>query len=327
MTKRDTILETAIAWHLASERDDMDWAGFIDWLEADDRHREVYDEVALSDHLARAHSKALAASLGEASEAEARSVANDVEPIRSELPGNHRLRRFAPWVGGAIAASLVAMTLVPILRAPAPVVYATDASARTIALEDGSRIELAPRSRLTIEGRNHDQIALNGGAWFEIRHDPDRLMTISAGEVTIRDIGTSFDVQQAADQVRVEVAEGVVSVDSPLVSQPIRLAAGRAFRLDSKRNLALTSSIDKSEAGEWRTGRLSYDTAPLGLVAADLARYAGVKVTVANGVENLLFSGTLALDDGEAALRDLAQLMELDLERTPDGYRLVPTGR
>jgi transmembrane sensor len=60
----------------------------------------------------------------------------------------------------------------------------------------------------------------------------------------------------------------------------------------------------------------------LELVVADLARYAGVKVTVAEGLRGRQFSGTLVIRDGEAALRDLAQLMDIELRRGPAGFVL-----
>jgi len=312
----DTITVRAVAWHLASVSDDMDWDGFADWLEADPRHRAAYDEIELID-----------AALGEAGMAQAVApgslAANDDDSIALPV----RRRGWAVWGGGALAASLAALALVSQLTGPAPQVYSTDAAAKTIALADGSRIELAPRSRLTIEGRQQDRIALDGGAWFEIRHDPSRELVINAGGVAISDIGTSFDVQAAQGRVAVEVAEGRVALSSERLAKPVQLAAGHAFRLDSKAGTAITRPLTDGDAGEWREGRLSYRSEALGLVAADLARYAGVRVDLAEGIENRQFSGTLAVEDGEAAVRDLAQLMGLGIERSGAGYRLVARAR
>lgn len=304
----DTITERAAQWHLASESDDMDWDGFAAWLDADPRHRAAYDEIALTD-----------AALGEVGmtpdEAPAPLAANDDEPPV-------RRRGWAMWGGGAIAASLAALALVSQLTAPSPQTFATGAAAQNIALADGSRIVLAPHSRLIIAGRGQERIALEGGAWFDIRHDPSRQLVIDAGGVAISDIGTSFDVQAAPGRVVVEVAEGQVALSGEQLTKPVQLAAGHAFRLDAKTGTAITAPLQDGEAGEWREGRLSYRNEALGLVAADLARYAGVHVDLAEGIENRQFSGTLAVEDGEAAVRDLAQLMGLDVERSGAGYRL-----
>ncbi|MFM7348079.1 MAG: FecR family protein [Erythrobacter sp.] len=307
----DTIIARAARWHLASAQDDMDWDGFAAWLDADPRHRTAYDEIALTD-----------AALGEIAmpaETAAPIAANDDEGTAHPV----RRRGWAVWGGGALAASLAALALVPQLTSPAPETYATGADAKTIALADGSRIELAPHSRLTIEGRQQERIALDGGAWFAIRHDPSRQLVIDAAGVAISDIGTSFDVQAAAGRIAVEVAEGEVVLTGAGLGKPMKLAAGRAFRLDARAGTAVTSTLADGEAGEWREGRLSYRSEALGLVAADLARYAGVRIELSEGIANRQFSGTLAVEDGEAAVRDLAQLMGLGVERSGAGYRLV----
>ena len=309
----DSIVETAAAWHVASSSDAMDWDGFTAWLEADPRHAVAYDEVALADSLLDTHREAMLKADGIA--------ANENEPVATRRP-----RLWLRWGGTAIAAALIAMVAVPQFRQAAPTEYTTLDTARSIALSDGSTIRLAPHSHLTVAGRRDEQIELAGGAWFDIRHDPARRMTIAAGEVTISDIGTSFDVQTTDKQVRVAVAQGRVAVSAPALDAPITLAEGGNLLFDSAAGTARTGSVAREEVGAWRAGRLSYDAAPLSLVAGDLARYAGLTVTVAPAIRDREFSGTLAFGNGNTALRDLSQLMGLSLRREPDGaYRLDRT--
>lgn len=302
MNRDDKIISEAADWHAASAHDDMDWDGFAAWLDADPRHRDAYDEVALADALLDEHRDALRVVPDEAE--------NAIRPRR----------RWMAWAGTAIAASLVAMLVVPQFLAPASQVYETASTARSIALADGSHVLLAPRSRLAVHGDT--RIALDGGAWFDIRHDPARQLAISAGEVTIGDIGTQFDVQATGTQVRVEVGEGEVQVSSPALSQPLRLAQGRGLLFDSRQGFAVVSDVTRQNAGEWRSGRLTYDAAPLSLVAADLSRYAAIRVTVPASLGDRPFSGTLVIGDGKTALRDLSQVMDLELGRNAGGYRL-----
>ena len=298
---------------MASSSDALDWDGFTTWLEADPRHAVAYDEVALADSLLDSHREALRKADGIA--------ANENEPVATRRP-----RLWLRWGGTAIAAALIAMVAVPQFRQAAPTKYTTVDTARSIALSDGSTIRLAPHSHMTVAGRHDEQIALAGGAWFDIRHDPARRMTIAAGEVTISDIGTSFDVQTTDKQVRVAVAQGRVAVSAPALNAPITLAEGGNLLFDSAAGTARTGSVAREEVGAWRAGRLSYDAAPLSLVASDLARYAGLTVTVAPAIRDREFSGTLAFGNGNTALRDLSQLMGLSLRREPDGaYRLDRT--
>lgn len=306
----EAIAEQAAAWHAASLAEDMDWDGFTAWLEADPRHAAAYDEVALADALATEHGAGLALPV----------AANDEDAFDTPVARAHGWKR---WAGVAIAASLVAVLVVPqIAVQPAAQVYATGDVARTVALDDGSRIIVAPHSRLDVGGRHQDRLALSGGAWFEIRHDPSRSMEISAGDLTISDIGTSFDVQATPRHVRVEVSEGVVSVSSERLSSRVQLAQGRALHFDGERGTSAVMPFDTKDAGEWRSGRLTYDSAPLALVVADLSRYAGVEVTLAPALGQRQFSGTLVIGNGETALRDLSQVMGVELGRSDGGYSL-----
>ncbi|WP_374530556.1 FecR family protein [Novosphingobium sp.] len=307
----EAILIEAMRWHEATQDPDMDWTAFTVWLEADPRHGEAYDTVALGTALLGEHRSEL-----ESGGAALRG-ANDDEPEAAPAP-----RRWARWAGVAIAASLAAVLVLPQVIAPSPVTYATGASSQTIALEDGSSVILAPHSTLAIAGRHQDHIALGGGAWFDIKHDPSRSLEVTAGDIKIGDIGTRFDVQEGAGQVRVKVAEGVVSVSSDALGKPISLPRGSGLTYDAKAGTAIVKAVDSSAVGEWRSGRLSFDTAPLELVAADISRYAGIKVTVAPTLRDRPFTGTLVFGDGEAALRDLAKFMDVDLRRSADGFML-----
>lgn len=310
----ETIVEQAAAWHAASVHDDMDWDGFTAWLEADPRHAAAYDEVALADTLLDTHREILLE----------RTPAAEV-PEPSVLEPRRTIR--ARWAGFAIAASLVGMIAMPQFLAPGAVRYATGADTRTVTLEDGSTVLLAPHSTLAIAGSRQDRLALSGGAWFDIRHDPSRAMSIKAGEVEVSDIGTRFDVQADAGHVRVEVAQGSVAVSSDALAGPVRLIHDQSLHYDSKRGTAEIESLPADSIGEWRQGRLTYDSAPLALVAGDLSRYAGVRVQVPDALSDRRFSGTLVVKDGDAALRDLSLVMGLALVRAGGGYRLGKPAR
>lgn len=311
----DITYAEASRWHAMSADDSMDWDGFTLWLEADPRHQQAYDAVALGDALIAEHGDSLRAAFPAAEPVGV--PANDDMPAPTPA-----FRNWKRWAGTAIAASLVAMLALPQLTSAPVRTYATEGGSRVIALDDGSSVTLAPHSRLKVEGRDQERLALDGGAWFDIRHDPSRQMEIQAGDVRIADIGTRFDVQETADQVRVEVAQGKVRVGSDALARPINLVEGHGLLYDAKAGSALVRPIGQDAAGEWRSGRLTYDSTPLPLVAADLSRYAGVQVTVAQDLRSRQFSGTLVIGDGDAALRDLAQLLDVELRRSPAGYVL-----
>jgi len=299
-------VEQAAAWHVASAADAMDWDGFTQWLEADPRHRAAYDEIALADAALDEQQPAL-------------RELSVVEPPRPR-------RQWPVWTGGALAASLAVVAILPQFAKPEPKAFASDRTARTIALSDGSQVVLAPHSRLSVAGRQGDELTLDGGALFAIRHDPGRSLSIAAGGLEIGDIGTRFEVEANGSSVRVAVSEGRVEVRGDALGQPVELTAGHRILFDPANRLATVAAVSPADVGEWREGRLTYEAAPLSLVAADLARYAGVSVTVPSPLAGRRFSGTLSIHDGDSAVRDLAQLMGLALSHSGGAYRLADGG-
>ena len=47
----ERLLDEALAWRAALESDDADWDGYTLWLEADARHREAFDQIALTERI------------------------------------------------------------------------------------------------------------------------------------------------------------------------------------------------------------------------------------------------------------------------------------
>lgn len=319
----ERITEEAWQWHSALQRDDADWDGFTQWLEADPAHRAAYDAVALLDDALTRGSAQLAAVLP-ADRAEARAAPP------------HPLRRWGGWFGGAVAAALALVVAVPQLMpgAPATEEFATGAGeTRPIRLADGSRITLGPSSRLSLTRGATTAIRLTGGAWFDIRHDPARALSIEAGGQRISDIGTRFDILSLAGHVYVAVAEGQVSVapapadDGPAGAAPVTLGAGHSLAIDTRTNDAQMRAVAPGDVGSWRAGRLVYNDAPLALVAADLSRYGGKTVSVAPDVGARRFSGILAVGKDANPAVELGDLMGLRAVPDGAGLRLAAGGR
>lgn len=291
MNQGDQMRE-AVAWHAMLARDDVDWDGFTAWLEADPAHQAAYDTVALGDALFEEHRETLAGLL----------------TAPAPTPWWRRRAALSGVFGGAVAASLTALfVIVPLTRGPETQRWQTKAGeSRTIAFADGARATLAPDTKLAATG---GRLKLDGTAFFDIRHDPARPVTITANGVTVTDVGTRFDMAADKDGVRVAVAEGEVAV-APVGGVAVPLTAGHSAIVANGRFEAnVTASGD---VAAWRGGRLVYDRVPLALVAADIARYAGGRVTVDPDDAGRRFSGAMSIGDRVTMARSLATLMELD---------------
>jgi transmembrane sensor len=146
---------------------------------------------------------------------------------------------------------------------------------------------------------------------------------VHAGGIDVRDIGTRFELSTSNASVMVLVAEGQVALASPSLAQPVKLAAGKRALVDSATQSVAITPADVQEFASWRRGRLSYDDAPLALVAADIGRYAGEAVTIDPALAGRRFTGVLTIGDGSRLADSLAQIMGLDVRREGNRIRLV----
>jgi len=306
----EAIDAAAARWFAGQDSADMDWEGFTAWLEADPRHREAFDAIALLDDEVTAQRVAIRD-----------AVDGFARPVAIEAP--ERRWQWPALAAGLAAAIVAGVVLVP-ARQPADMVWQTEGATQTIALADDARVVLAPRSRLVALNGDARRLTLDGAAYFDVAHRPDRALTITAGGYQVRDIGTRFEISSAAAATRVAVAEGQVAVTRG-DAQPIALTAGRSL-VARGTDIAL-SPIVADQVASWRGGTLVYAHMPLALVAEDVARYSGVGVTVDPRIADRPFSGALTVGEGAALTNALAAIPDVQLRRDPAGMHLEPRRR
>jgi transmembrane sensor len=87
----------------------------------------------------------------------------------------------------------------------------------SIALADGSTIELGARSRVRVHftDKERDVEFLAGEALFGVAKDPARPFVVTTNNARVRAVGTQFDVHKRTSGTTVTVLEGHVVVYSP----------------------------------------------------------------------------------------------------------------
>lgn len=285
-------IEMAIAWQLRlAEADAADWAAFIAWLEECPAHAEAYDRVATTDRI-----------LGDARFPE--------PPPTAENDNGPAPRRWRWWASGAAAAAAITLVLMPTMR-PAAQTYKVatrDGERRTIALDDGTRIDLSGGTRLTLDRRDPRIATLDRGeALFQVRHDPANAFTLNVGGVAVRDLGTVFNVARLDGHIRVAVSDGAVAFRPG--ASAVTLHAGEALSArDDGAGIARTR-IAPVLVGGWRSGRLSFTGQPLGEVAGALKRLYGMDIALRGTLSERPFTGVVQFSG--AADRDVPRLAEL----------------
>lgn len=227
----------------------------------------------------------------------------------------------------AIAAAAVAAFVWFIPRrsspAPTPRTYTTGVGqSADIVLTDGTRVRVAPTSRLRVSadfGLERRDVSLEGQAFFQVTHDERRPFTVYAGNASARDLGTAFAVRSypADSAVQVVVREGAVSL-----SGVGRLEAGDVGSLTLDGVARLRRHADAVSLLAWVDGKLQFVDAPLREVLADVQRWYGLDVQLADArLASLPFTGSLADLPPSGVVDQVA--MTLGLRARRDGERYV----
>lgn len=316
------IEEQALEWFVRLSDVDApasSWVAFQDWLEADDLHRLAYDDIERSwvalDQAAPADVTILTV------------AANDAHST-SRLAGKPRRR--PAWLLPSFAAAAAAAVVVgvwPQISGVTPLqTYHTDLEPRTVVLSDGSQVAMNRYSDLTVRmGRSERTVALTDGeAAFDVAHNPDRPFVITAGDHSVRVLGTAFNVLSHGDRFAVSVERGVVAVTTAgsRSAPAVRLIAGQKIE-QTETNAPVLSQVAPERTSMWRQGVLIYRDAGLAEVADDLSRYFDKPVTVEPSARALHFTGALQVGDEATMLKQLQDFVPLRVTRSTTEVRLA----
>lgn len=326
-TEARRIAAEAADWvtrHAEPDRSVQHQEAFETWLAADPRHLEAYERVsrAWTDIGDLGHLRPLA----------------EREPRRARTLLTNLLR--PPVIAGAVAACaalVIAVIAAPsIMPRPAPQYATLIAQIEPVELEDGSVVTLSAQSAIDADfsDASRRQVTLRSGqAFFEIAHNPARPFFVVAGDVSVRVIGTKFDVRQGPEQTIIAVREGVVQVAAG-GDQPRTLRAGDQAIIEHRTTFFVMrpvgteiSAVAPENVAAWRDGRLSYNDAPLSELVADINRYYAPGVDLASSAAgDVRITTSFRANEIEGFLDDLSRAFPVAATRRPDGrYRIEAT--
>jgi transmembrane sensor len=165
----------------------------------------------------------------------------------------------------------------------ARVVNAPPAQIGIVTLDDGSRVRLAPDSKLSIPtnfGSSLRAVKLDGAAGFEVAKGEEGDFRVYAGDAVIVARGTAFSVRAYPEDsaTTVVVTEGNIEVREGKRAQP--LAAGGALFVARGQAPRQASADERGAADGWRGGTLVLADRPLRDVLPQLKRWYDLDIQV-----------------------------------------------
>src|SRR5580658_2828863 len=204
---------------------------------------------------------------------------------------------------------------------------------RIVTLADGSVIELNTDSALKVRFTKHQRAIrlIKGEAFFRVAHDTARPFVVSAGEASVKAVGTQFNVRMSSNSTLVSVVEGIVEVrngtpDAQAVAgaeSAVRVTTGEEASITpispqaSKKRLAVAKIAASSaqRSASWTRGRVEFENTPLVDVLSEFQRYSDVRILIDDeSIRQLKLTGSFDAHDPDSALAYIATLPGIAVE-------------
>jgi len=302
-----TMRDQAIAWLLRlrdAPSDAQSARAFADWLAADPAHQTAYRQAQAQWAWMEAFKQ---------QSFPARDAALRYRPAGRKPAARRRLTYSA--------AAIVLLGLGLAIFSPQgcyglPHSYNTGKGQRqTVALSDGTELELNTDTEVRVHF-NHAQRhvdLIRGEAFFKVAHDAERPFKVQVGHVSVRDIGTAFDVYKQADRVSVAVQEGVVEMADQGESRELK--AGQQLAYSDDRRFFAAAPSDIAAATAWRQGLLTFNGRRLADALTEISRYHDVQIRLPDPkLAELRVNGNFRTEQLDSMLHAVATLLPVSVQ-------------
>lgn len=292
---------------------------FSRWLNSNFRHQQAYDEMAAT-WSATSHTKDVPSFRAEAEYLSKRRI---IKPIH--IP-------FRQWATAAVI--LVFTSLIGLKMSHRPEGVPTEVQRyvtapgeqRELTLEDGSRVLLNTRSQLEVafSAEQRSVALLKGEAYFEVVNDANRPFLVTIDDVSVKAVGTAFNIYRRPLETLITIAEGIVKIKANREAQSIQVDARHQVRIGNHNILSVTSADLDAELA-WQDKQMIFRDIPLNSVLKELNRYLLNPVSFNDSsLRQIKVSGTFDVREPEQMLRALLDSFNL-VERQVRSNRVIST--
>jgi transmembrane sensor len=156
-----------------------------------------------------------------------------------------------------------------------------------LTMPDSTVVHLAPRSMIRYAqsfGKTDRNVILEGEAFFDVSKDALHPLTVQAGTLSVKVLGTRFNVAhyKGTDSAAVSLVDGKVQVTVPAQQRPFELQPGQELYYDSHAQQAYTRDYDVESVTGWTSRLLVFRNESLAVVARRLEQLYDVEIIFAD---------------------------------------------
>lgn len=231
--------------------------------------------------------------------------------------------------GAAMACSSVLVMLLylgngSLFSSPAPYELKTaQASSMQQGLDDGSVVDIAPDSQLTVffTADKRQVLQGQGAAYFAVAKDKQRPFEVRLDQASVVAVGTEFNIDRDPDLIDITVYEGAVQVQATAAGPSQLLKSGERIRIQQNK-LSEVQKVDLQQLVDWRSGWIEIENETLAYLLHRLNRSALVPVSASAEVADLRVAGRFELANTQQTLSALTEAYGLTMQQSSSGIRL-----
>lgn len=207
-----------------------------------------------------------------------------------------------------------------------------------LTLPDGTNVWLNAGSSLsypvTFTGSTRN-VELVGEAFFEVTKNKHQPFVVSAGEINIKVLGTSFNCSAYANDGTIETSlvEGSIELSGKNGHNNFIMNPGELAVFSKAKNTIEKKMTDLDKYVAWKSGKLMFRDDPMARVIEKLGRWYGVKFRVED--DELLtytYSATFSTESLDQVLKMLALSAPITFEFLPkenlnEGIQIIKLAR
>lgn len=292
-------LEQAADWQLRLQEDPLAQPAFERWLQASDEHRVAWQTM-----------EKLWGALGEI------TPPRVAQPLPRPSSGSAIRPTRRRWLSLSLAAGVCAVAV--IIAPEATLALRSDyqtgvGETRAVQLADGSTITLSPQSALRLVSGDARQVELmQGQAYFQVAPDAQHPFVARAGELSVRVLGTAFDLELQEGSAEVALEHGQVQAENTQPPLSERLMPGQRLKLSWPSGNVERSQLDPSQVASWRSGSLFVENQTVADIVGHLQRYTpGWIIITDEALKQRRITGVFDLQNPDRALSALAQSLSV----------------
>lgn len=152
-----------------------------------------------------------------------------------------------------------------------------------VTLDDGTRVRIAPESKLSIPqtfGPNLRAVRLDGAATFDVSPGQSRDFQVHSRGAIVEAQGTSFTVRSYADDDALTLVVGEGTVQVRQAGEKHDVAAGSSLFIRPGEGARAATAEERDAADAWRSGTLVVANRPLREVLPQFRRWYGLNIMV-----------------------------------------------